>query len=67
VVKCTLTRTGEAKDCKIFHSVAWMDEQTLEWLSRSRWNPVRFHGEPIEVAYVFNFWFGHGNPPVCGR
>jgi periplasmic protein TonB len=67
VVKCTVTRTGEAKDCKIFRSVPWMDEQTLEWFSRSQWNPVTSYGEPIEVAYVFTFSVGQEYPPTCGR
>ena len=67
LVKCTLTRTGEAKDCKIIRSVPWMDEQTLGWFSRSRWNPVTYDGEPIEVAYVFRFSFGQEYPPTCER
>jgi protein TonB len=57
LVRCVITVTGEAIDCKIIKGVPMLDEIVLGTLSRARYAPATFQGSPVSVQYLLTFNF----------
>jgi protein TonB len=54
IAKCTITREGEVKNCRIIKGLPHMEEAVLSSLTARRYRPVTFQGRPVSVSYTFN-------------
>jgi protein TonB len=54
IVKCTINREGEVRNCHIIRGLPFMDEAVLESLTSRRYRPVSFQGRAVSVTYTFN-------------
>lgn len=57
IVRCTITISGEMRDCKIIKGVPILNEIVLSRLHANRYTPVMFQGRPQAVQYLLPFNF----------
>jgi hypothetical protein len=57
IAQCRITAQGEPKDCCITRPLPHLEWAVLRQLSRLRFEPATYAGEPIDVEYVFNLRF----------
>jgi hypothetical protein len=57
IARCRLTARGTTEDCCIVKPLPHLEWTVLRTLSRLRFEPVLYEGEPIDVEYVFNLRF----------
>lgn len=57
IVRCTITLTGEAQDCKVIKSVPMLEQIVLDWLRNNRYAPATYQGRAVAVQYVLTFNF----------
>lgn len=57
VVQCVINREGVVGDCHILKPLPYLNEPVLRALQASRYTPVLFKGEPVNVDYTFNLVF----------
>ncbi|OJT17344.1 hypothetical protein BO221_45305 [Archangium sp. Cb G35] len=57
IAHCRITAKGETKDCCISKPLPHLEWAVLRQLSRLRFEPATYAGEPIDVEYVFNLRF----------
>ena len=53
VVKCVVTTEGIVKQCRVLHSLPFMDKVVVDALLRRRYSPAMVQGKPIEVDFTF--------------
>ncbi len=53
VVKCVVTTEGIVKQCRVLHSLPFMDKAVVDALLRRRYSPAMVQGKPIEVDFTF--------------
>jgi serine/threonine-protein kinase len=54
IAKCTITTAGSLERCRIVKGLPFMDRPMLEALSKRRYAPVMYKGNPVAVEYVFS-------------
>jgi protein TonB len=57
IVRCTITLTGEAQDCKVIKGVPMLEQIVLDWLRNNRYAPATYQGRAVAVQYVLTFNF----------
>lgn len=57
IVRCTITVTGEVRNCQVIKGVPMLTELVLASLQASRFTPVHYRGVPQAVNYIFPFNF----------
>lgn len=57
VAECVVRSNGSLTDCKILESVPLLDQAVLDALATWRFEPARFQGHAINVAYKIPFKF----------
>ncbi|EYF02716.1 energy transducer TonB [Chondromyces apiculatus] len=57
LVQCTITTSGEARDCRILKGLPYLDDAVLRAVATHRYRPMYFNGRPENVRYVFTFRF----------
>jgi TonB family protein len=53
IAKCVITIEGAVRQCRILHSVKYMDEAVIAALQARRYQPATREGKPLEVDYTF--------------
>lgn len=54
VVKCVITREGDAQDCRVLKGLPHLSESVRQALEARHYTPVTFQGRPVSVSYTFN-------------
>jgi len=54
IARCTITREGEIRDCRVIKPLPFMTEAVVAALHTRKYTPVTFQGQPVTVTYVFN-------------
>jgi len=57
MVRCVITVDGAVKDCKVIKGVPFLDAIAVDALSKSKFTPVMYRGQPAAVQYLFTFNF----------
>ena len=52
--KCVINLRGALENCRIIHSLPYMDRAVLDALATRRYKPILFEGKPVAVEYVFD-------------
>jgi hypothetical protein len=63
VVKCFITTQGTVTHCRVLKNVPSITDEVLLSLHLRRYQPVRLHGQPVQVDYTFNIQW---TPPKAG-
>ncbi|KYF67720.1 TonB family protein [Sorangium cellulosum] len=54
LARCVVTTAGNLAGCRIVKGVPHMNEAVLSALAASRYKPVTYQGQPVNVDYVFS-------------
>ncbi|XXT18339.1 TonB family protein [Sorangium sp. So ce429] len=54
LARCVVTTAGTLTGCRIVKGVPHMNEAVLSALAASRYRPVTYQGQPVNVDYVFS-------------
>jgi len=57
IVRCVITTTGDARDCRIVKPLPLLDRAVVTALLESRFAPATFRGQSVDVNYLFTFDF----------
>ena len=53
VVECVVTTDGSVHDCRVLHSVPFMDRAVVQNLEHRRYKPATLGGKALDVQYTF--------------